>query len=84
MNLSLMRSTDLPNCKDIKMPGPAGIREEIQIQLRTQAYLDTVDEYLHQNCDSRGVSECSEVLTPREKAGLDEIRDGITNKGWMI
>ena len=66
------------------MPGPAGIREEIQIQLRTQAYLDTVDEYLHQNCDKRGVSECSEVLTPKEKAGLDEIRDGITNRGWMI
>ena len=48
VNLSLMRSTDLPDCKDIKMPGPTGIREEIQIQLRTQAYLDAVDEYLHQ------------------------------------
>ena len=66
------------------MPGPAGIRDKIQIQQRTQAYLDTVEEYLHSNCDKRGVSKYSDVLIEKERAGLDEIREGVRNRDCMI
>ena len=62
------------------MPGPASIRDELVIQTEIQTYMDTLDEYLRNQCDSKDVIKESEVLTEEEKAGLDELKDGIENR----
>ena len=84
VDMTKVRATDLPACKDMMMPGPAKIRDELVIQTEIQSYMDTLDEYLHRQCDSKGVIKDSEVLTEEEKAGLDELKDGIENRGWMV
>ena len=84
IDLAKVRCTDLPGNKDIMMPAPASLREELKIQGRMQEYLDVVNQYLNSECDSRGMPRDGSNLTPAEKAGRDEIRDGIKNKGWML
>ena len=84
VDMTKVRATELPSCKDMMMPGPAKIRDELVIQTEIQSYMDTLDEYLHRQCDSKGVIKDSEVLTEEEKAGLDELKDGIENRGWMV
>ena len=50
-----------------------------------QDYLDTVSRYVRDKCDSKGVvKEGGNNLTDTEQAGLDEIRKGVKEKGWMI
>ena len=41
-------------------------------------------EYLCDECDKKGVSKGSEVLSHEERAGMDELKEGIASKGWMI
>ena len=71
VDMTKVRATELPSCKDMIMPGLAGIRDKIVIQTEIQSYMDTLDEYLCNQCDSKGVIKESEVLTEKEKAGLD-------------
>ena len=46
--------------------------------------MDTVSEYRWKNCDAKGNCKGGNNLTEEEQAGLDEIKDGVKNKGWMV
>ena len=48
------------------------------------SYIDTVQKYRLNYCDKKGVCKDGNNLTEEEQAGLDEIKDGIKNKGWII
>ena len=41
IDLSRLRATDLPCCTDMKMPGSASIRDEIEIQGTRESYRST-------------------------------------------
>ena len=66
------------------MPGPARIKDELVIQMRMQDYMETVNQYTSTMCDSMKVHKDGTNLTETERAGLDEIKAGIRDKGWMI
>ena len=53
--MTKVRATELPSCKDMRMPGPAKIRDKLVIQTEIQSYMDILDEYLFNHCDSKGV-----------------------------
>ena len=74
INLSKLRATDIPSCKDMIMPGPVNMRDELKIQERSQRYMDTVRDYMCEQCDKKGVINESDVLTCEEQVGMDEIR----------
>ena len=84
MDLAKGRSTDLPGAKDLKLPGPVGLRDEIKIQCRSQTYMDTLINYMCNHCDNKGICEDSNNLTQKERAGLDELREVIKSKGWIV
>ena len=84
IDLAKVRCTDLLGKKDIMMPAPASLREELKIQGRMQEYLDVVNRYLNSDCDSRVMPRDGINLTAAERAGRDDVKDGIENKGWML
>ena len=84
INLSKVIAMDLSGNKDIIMPSPAKIKDELIIQTRMQDYMDTVHQYMISKCDSRGMFKEGTNLTDIERAGLDEIKEGIQTKNWMI
>ena len=59
VDMTKCRATDLPSCKYLIMPGPAEIRDEIQIQSEMQTYIDTLNSYLHDHCDKKGICKDS-------------------------
>ena len=79
-----LRATDFSSNKDIIMPGPVKIRDELIIQQKKEKHIDTVKEYMLTNCDRKGVINQSENLTDRERKGRDQIMRGIANQGWML
>ena len=84
VNLAKIGDTKLPNCKDLFMLGVAKLKDELVIQQRMVDYLETVDHYLWNYCDSKGSCKDGNNLTEVGEAGLDEIKEGIKHKGWMI
>ena len=42
INLAKLRATDIPNCKDIMMPNPAPLKDEIDIQSYMDSYFETL------------------------------------------
>ena len=44
IDLARTSSTDLPGSKDIVMPGPVEMGEEVNIQIRSQLCMDTLHE----------------------------------------
>ena len=84
IDLGKIRATDLPSNKEIHMPGPANLKEEMEIQRKKQIYLDVVRNYKANKCDNKGNCAQGDNLTPKERTGLDEIKYGIKKAGWMI
>ena len=76
-----VRATDLPHNKDIQMPGPVEINQEIRIQSQRENHMKTVRNYMTVNCDKKGVIHDSEILTEVEKEGKSQIENGIKPKG---
>ena len=46
--------------------------------------METIEKYLRSNCDKNGVSIGSDILTPEERAGLDELKVGVETKDWLV
>ena len=84
IDLVKVRGTDLPGARDFKLPGPVELREEIQIQCRSQTYMDTLVNYMCNQCDNKGICKDSDNLTQKERAGLEELREGIKSKDWIV
>ena len=84
IDLTKVRATELPSNKDIFTPGPASLKEEICIQQRMISYMETVSNYKWKYCDVKGNCKEGNNLTEQVQAGLDEIKDGVKNKGWMV
>ena len=84
IDMTKIRATELPGSKDMKMPGPVTMREELKIQLRSQSHLDAVALYICEKCDEKGTISDSDNLSHKVQAGMEEIREGILKKGWMI
>ena len=78
------RATDFNQNKDIVMPGPVDIREEVKIQAQKDIHMDVVREYMKTNCDKDGNMRRSENMTKSEIEGRRQIREGIASKGWML
>ena len=76
-----LRATDLPHIKDINMPGPAPIAEEIEIQSMKEKHVNTVRKYVNHHCDLKGVIKGSQNLTESEIKGMKQIKDRIINNG---
>ena len=73
VNMTNLRATDLPHNKDVNMPGPAPISEEIQIQAVREWYVNTVRKYVNDHCDAKGVIKGSQNLTESEFKGMKQI-----------
>ena len=82
--MSKIRATKLPGSKDMKMPEPVQVREEIKIQVRSQSYMEALSNFMCDQCDEKGELKDGDVLSHEERAGLEEIREGIKTKNWMI
>ena len=79
-----MRAMDLPRNKDLMMPGPVGLKDEIEIQNVMGSYMESLESYMQTYYDNKGVIKQTEVLTKQEKAGLVEIKESINNKDWIV
>lgn len=44
--LGKVRATDLPSNKDLMMPRPASIKEEIEIQTVMSTYMETLESFM--------------------------------------
>ena len=84
VNLYNLRATDLPSNKDLQMPGPAPIANELEIQSCHETHINTVRKYINHKCDLKGVIRGSEILTKIEIEGMKQTKDRIINKRWHI
>ena len=82
--MSKMRSTEFPSNKDLKTPGPADIRTEINIQTDELERMDFVSEFMSNFVDPQGNMKESRILTKEEERGRQEILEGIKTKGWIL
>ena len=46
--------------------------------------METVREYMREQCRPDGKMKDSGVLTPQEEAGRLEILEGIKTRGWIL
>ena len=60
------------------------IKDELIIQSYIDSYMETLNSFLRNQCDKKGVMYNSSVLSREEQAGLDELKDGIDNHEWMV
>ena len=81
--MSKMRPTEFPSKKDLKTPGPADIRTEINIQTDGLERMDVVSEFMSNFVDPQGNMKESRILTKEEERGRQEILEGIKTKGWI-
>ena len=82
--MSKMRSTEFPSNKDLKTPGPADIRTEINIQTDGLERMDVVSEFISNFVDPQGNMKESRILTKEEERGRQEILEGIKTKRWIL
>ena len=79
--MDMRRVTDLLRNKDILMPGPVQIKDELRIQSRKEEHVDIVKDYMFRHCERKGVILGANVLTTSEAIGYEQIQEGIMNKG---
>jgi hypothetical protein len=84
IDFSNVRATDLPHNKVIYMPKPCSLRDEIKIENQRMEVIEEIKKYIADKCDDEGNIRGAEVLDEDELAGLEEIEEGIRNKGWML
>ena len=82
--MSKLRPTEFPSNKDLKTPGPADIRTEINVQTVGLERMDVVSEFMSNFVDPQGNMKESRILTKEEERGRQEILEGIKTKGWIL
>ena len=75
--MSKMRPTEFPSNKDLKTPGPADIRTEINIQTDRLERMDVVSEFISNFVDPQGNRKESKILTKEEERSWQEILEGM-------
>ena len=66
------------------MPKPAPMRKEVLIQGKIIELINAFNLYVAEHCNEKGVHQDSSNLTPAERRGRQEIRDGIENHEWVL
>jgi hypothetical protein len=84
VSFAKQRPTDLRHCKSTTMPKAADMRTEIKIQNQRLESLETIRDFIHENCDEEGNVKDGENLTYDELIGLKEIQAGIKDQDWML
>ena len=84
VNFANIRATDLSHNKDIIMPGPVEIREEVKIQTQKENHMRVIREYMIAKCEKEGRIRESENMTKSEIEGRKQVKEGIASKGWML
>ena len=74
----------MPHNKDIVVPDPVEISEEVKIQANRNIHVNIVRNYMNEFCDRKGTVRDSQNLTEKEIEGRKQIREGILNKGWVL
>ena len=78
IDFSKIRATDLTQNKDIIMPGPVEIAEEVKIQTQKECHMSVIRNYMNSNCDKDGNIRESENMTKSELQGPK------TDKVWHL
>ena len=61
MDFTKARATDFSQNKDIIMPGPVSISDEVRIQSQKDNHMDVIKDYMRTNCDKDGNMRESEI-----------------------
>ena len=82
--MSKMRTIEFPSNKDLKTPGPADIRNKINIQTDRLERMYVVSEFMSNFVDPQGNMKESRILVKEEEKGRQEILEGIKTKRWIL
>ena len=79
-----IRPTDMKYNTDINLPDPSKGDSEAQIQYQKQATIKAIDQFISDNCDTKGVVKDAKNLSEAEERGLKVIREKVNDGEWVI